>query len=345
MKTTKAILTAVLILGFCTLAQSAVTIQGAGATFPKPVYEKWMLKYNELTGVQINYQSIGSGGGIANIKAKKVDFGASDAPLKKEELDEAGLIQFPMLVGGIVPIINIKGLESGSLKLSPGILADIFLGEIKKWNDKAFIDLNPDLKLPDLDITVVHRADGSGTTSIFTSYIDKVSKKWHEKVGQGKEVKWLTGIGGKGNEGVANNVMQIEGSIGYVEFAYAKENNIPFVSLKNSDGNFVKPAIETFQAAASNADWVNAPAFYMDLTNQTGKDSWPITGVTNILIYKEQAKKDIGLEMLKFFDWCYTHGDSIATGLNYVPMPDNAVKMVKDTWAKAIKSNNVPLWK
>ncbi|MBU1627079.1 phosphate ABC transporter substrate-binding protein PstS, partial [bacterium] len=326
-------------------SQGAVKIEGAGASFPKPVYEKWIYEYNGLTGVQINYQSIGSGGGIANIKAKKVDFGASDNPLEEKELNKAGLLQFPMVMGGVVPIINLKGLKSGDLKLTPEILAGIFMGEIYKWNDKRISEINPNITLPNLDILVVHRADGSGTTFIFTNYLDKVSSVWHEKVGCGKEVNWPTGIGGKGNEGVANNVMQIEGAIGYVEFAYAKENDIPYTSLKNSSGSFVKPSIETFHAAAANADWEKAPGFYMLLTNQPGNESWPITGATYILIYKEQEKKDIALELLKYFDWCYKHGDKIATDLHYVPMPDNVVKMVQDDWSKEIKCKGEILWK
>jgi len=345
MKKITTIILLLFLVGFLIQTLDAEIIEGAGASFPKPVYHKWMHKYYELTGVKINYQSIGSGGGIANIEAKKVDFGASDKPLKKDELDESGLIQFPMVMGGVVPIINLEGLEPGSLKLTSALLVDIFQGKIKKWNDINIQKINSDLHLPKLDITVVHRADGSGTTWIFTNYLDKVSPEWHEKVGYGKTVKWPAGIGGKGNEGVASNVMQIEGAIGYVEFAYAHENQIPYASLQNQSGNFVKPKIESFQSAAANADWSNAPGFYIVLTDQPGAESWPITGATFILIHKEQSKKDVASEALKFFDWCYKYGDKTAIDLNYVPIPDNVVKLVQEVWTKDVTCMGVKLWK
>jgi len=297
-----------------------------------------------MTGVQLNYQSIGSGGGIAQIKAKTVDFGASDAPLKKEELDEFGLIQFPMIMGGVVPIVNIKGIEAGAMKLSNTVLADIFLGKIAKWNDKAIADLNPGLKLPGKKITVVHRADGSGTTNIFTNYLAKVSSEWKEKVGEGKSVDWPTGVGGKGNEGVSAYVRKVNGAIGYVEYAYALQNNLAHAKLINRDGGAVDPTIATFQAAAANAEWKKEDGFYMFLTDQPGKDSWPITGVSYLLLYKQQEKKDIALAMLKFFDWCYKHGKETAEKLHYVPMPDNVVSMVEKVWEDDVTLDGTAIW-
>ncbi|MCI5146988.1 MAG: phosphate ABC transporter substrate-binding protein PstS, partial [Candidatus Electrothrix sp. AR3] len=285
-------------------AFGGVTVNGAGASFPFPVYGQWAHKYHKLTGVELNYQSIGSGGGIAQIKAKTIDFGASDAPLKKEELDQIGLIQFPMIMGGVVPVINVKGVKAGKMKLSNTLLADIFLGKIKKWNDPAIAQLNPGLTLPKKKITVVHRADGSGTTTIFTNYLAKVSKEWKEKIGSGKTVEWPTGVGGKGNEGVSAYVRKVNGSVGYVEYAYALQNKMAHVKLKNRDGGEVDPTIESFQAAADNAEWKGEEGFYMFLTDQPGKESWPITGVSYILLYKNQTKKDVAPAMFKFFDWC-----------------------------------------
>ena len=292
----------------------------------------------------IRDRSIGSGGGIAQIKAKTVDFGASDAPLKKEELDEFGLIQFPMIMGGVVPIVNIKGIEAGAMKLSNTVLADIFLGKIAKWNDKAIADLNPGLKLPGKKITVVHRADGSGTTNIFTNYLAKVSSEWKEKVGEGKSVDWPTGVGGKGNEGVSAYVRKVNGAIGYVEYAYALQNNLAHAKLINRDGGAVDPTIATFQAAAANAEWKKEDGFYMFLTDQPGKDSWPITGVSYLLLYKQQEKKDIALAMLKFFDWCYKHGKETAEKLHYVPMPDNVVSMVEKVWEDDVTLDGTAIW-
>lgn len=337
-------LAAVALFAVGTMASAEITINGAGASFPFPVYSQWAFKYNELTGMKLNYQSIGSGGGIAQIKAKTVDFGASDAPLGIDELNEAGLIQFPMIMGGVVPVVNIKDIAPGALKLSNDVLANIFLGKITKWNDAAIAELNAGVKLPAQDITVVYRSDGSGTTNIFTDYLSKVSAEWKEKIGVGKTVEWPAGVGGKGNEGVAAYVQQVEGSIGYVEYAYALQNKLADVALKNREGNVVNATIASFQSAAANADWQNAPGFALFLTDQPGKDSWPITGVSYILIYKEQANAENAAAMMKFFDWCYTHGADIATGLQYVPMPENVVKMVQQVWTEQVKINGAPAW-
>ena len=327
------------------IAPNAQTINGAGASFPYPLYSQWAYKYNSLTGVRINYQSIGSGGGIAQIRAKTVDFGASDAPLTSEELDESRLIQFPMVMGGVTPVVSIRGIEPGGLRLTPDLLAGIFLGTISRWNDPAIQKANPGVSLPNLAITVVHRADGSGTTWIFTNYLKKVSPQWGEKVGSGNAVQWPTGIGGKGNEGVANNVQRINGSIGYVEYAYALQNKLTHVLLQNGAGTFVEPTIETFQSAAANADWVNAPGFYMVLTDQPGEMSWPITGATFILIHKEQSDPAKAQAILAFFDWCYRHGADIAEDLHYVPMPSNAVELVEQYWRTAVTAGGAVVWK
>lgn len=314
----------------------ATTINGAGATFPYPIYAQWAYRYEKLTGVKLNYQSIGSGGGIAQIKAKTVDFGASDAPMEVKELDELGLIQFPMVVGGVVPVVNIKGVKPGQLRISPEILADLFLGKITKWNDPQIVKLNTNVKLPDQPVTIVHRADGSGTTWIFTNYLDKTSNQWHEKVGTGKAVAWPTGVGGKGNEGVAGYVQRVDGSIGYVEYAYALQNNLTYVLLANRAGKFVAPTIKTFQAATANADWKNAPGYYMVLTDQPGDDSWPITGASFILMYKAQSDGQRAKSMLKFFDWCFRHGSNMAEDLHYVPIPLNVVELVEKSWSEQL---------
>lgn len=318
-------------------AEQISQLNGAGATFPYPVYAKWAEQYAKDKGVRINYQSIGSGGGIKQIKAKTVDFGASDAPLTAKDLDEVGLMQFPMVMGGVVPVVNVPDIKTGELKISPNVLADIYLGKIKRWDDKAIQQDNPNLKLPSKAITVVHRSDGSGTTWIYTNYLTKVSKDWAAKVGNDKAVAWPTGVGGKGNEGVASYVKRIKGSIGYVEYAYALQNKMSYVLLRNHDGDYVKPDSASFQAAAANADWEHAPGFYMVLTDQPGKASWPITGATFILVYKTQDKPAVGKEVLKFFDWSYHHGGAMAEKLDYVPMPDKVVKLVEATWAKEIK--------
>ncbi len=325
-------------------ATAALTVNGAGASFPFPVYAQWAHQYHELTEVQLNYQSIGSGGGIAQIKAKTVDFGASDAPLAKKELDEAGLLQFPMIMGGVVPIINVKGINAGEMKLSNVMLADIFIGKISKWDDPTIRKLNPSLKLPNKKITVVHRADGSGTTSIFTNYLAKVSPEWKKKIGEGKTVAWPTGVGGKGNEGVSAYVRKVNGAIGYVEYAYALQNKLAHTKLINRDGGELDPTIASFQAAAVNAEWKAEEGFAMYLTDQPGKESWPITGVSYILLHKQQSKADLAQAMLKFFDWCYKHGKETAEKLHYVSMPDNVVEMVEDAWGKDISAGNGPLW-
>jgi len=325
------------------IAGSAV-LNGAGASFPYPIYAQWAYKYGQTTGVNLNYQSIGSGGGIAQVKAKTVDFGASDAPLKAEELDQAGLLQFPMVIGGVVPVLNLKGVKSGELCLTGPILADIFLGKIKKWNDPALKALNQKTALPALDITVVHRADGSGTTWIFTNYLAKVSREWQAKVGSDKSVAWPAGIGGKGNEGVAAYVQRVNGAIGYVEFAYAFENQIPFALLQNQAGKFVSPSIATFQASAENAAWEKAPGFYMVLTDQPGADSWPITGASFILIYKNQPDPAKAREMLKFFDWSCKFGQDMAKKLFYVPLPKKVVDLVEKKWTEQIKASGKPVW-
>lgn len=320
------------------------TINGAGATFPFPVYAQWAYLYQKETRVKLNYQSIGSGGGIRQIKARTVDFGASDAPLKPEELNETGLIQFPMIMGGVVPVVNITGIKPGELHLSAENLADIYLGKITKWDDARIKAENPRIKLPAQDITVVHRADGSGTTWIFTNYLTKVSPEWAEKVGNNKAVQWPAGVGGKGNEGVAAYVQRVKGSIGYVEYAYALQNQLTYVLLQNRAGNYVAPTSENFQAAAANADWAHAEGYYMVLTDQPGKNSWPITGASFILVYKDQQNAETAKTVLKFFDWCYKNGQATAEKLDYVPMPKNVVEMVEKTWAKEMKANGQPLW-
>jgi phosphate transport system substrate-binding protein len=322
-----------------------VTINGAGASFPYPIYSQWAHKYNSLTGVQINYQSIGSGGGIAQIKAKTVDFGGTDEPLKADELNQSGLVQFPMVIGGVVPVVNVPGIEPGQLKLTAEMLANIFMGKISKWDDPAIKALNPDLKLPSQGITIVNRSDGSGTTFIFTSYLAMVSPEWKEKVGAGKSVKWPApnSIGGKGNEGVAGQVKVVSGTIGYVEYAYALQNKMAYTILKNKAGKFVKPSIEAFQAAAASADWKNAPGYYLLLNDEPGEASWPIAGATFILICKDQPNAAKAEAMLKYFKWCFEHGDEMAAKLDYVPLPKNVVEMVEATWAKEVKADGKPI--
>src|SRR5882672_1287347 len=326
-------LSAVSQLGF------AVDITGAGATFPYPIYAKWAEAYRQKTGVGLNYQSIGSGGGIKQIRAKTVDFGASDAPLKADELAKDGLIQFPMVMGGVVPVVNIDGVQPGRMKLTGPVLADIYLGKISKWNDARIASLNGDLKLPDQAITVVHRADGSGTTFIFTNYLSKVSNEWKDKVGNNASVSWPapTSSGGKGNEGVASFVQRIKGAIGYVEYAYAKQNKMAYTLLQNKDGAFVAPNDKTFQSAAAGADWKNAPGFYEILTDEPGKNSWPITGATFILMHKAQADGEKAKEVLKFFSWAYQNGEQMALELDYIPMPGDVVNLVQSAWKAEIK--------
>ena len=323
------------------MAQANQEATGAGASFPAPLYSKWAADYHKATGVKINYQSVGSSAGVKQIEAKTVDFGASDEPLKDDELTKKGLVQFPTVIGGIVPVVNIKGVAPGQLKLSGQVLGDIYLGKITKWNDAAITALNPGVALPDAAIAPVRRADGSGTTFGFTNYLSKVNAEWKEKVGEGKAVNWPTGAGGKGNEGVAAFVGRLPNSIGYVEYAYVKQNKMTFTQLQNKDGVYVSPDDETFKAAAAGADW--AKSFYQILTNQSGKNAWPITSATFILMHKSQDKPAQAATSLKFFEWTFKQGDKTAADLDYVPMPE-AVKTViykswnniKDTSGKAV---------
>ena len=327
-------------VGMASHAALAVDITGAGATFPYPIYAKWAEAYKAKTGNNLNYQSIGSGGGIRQIQNKTVDFGASDMPLKPEELEKSGLLQFPTVVGGDVPVVNLPGIKAGEIKLTGAVLADIYLGKIKKWNDPVLTSLNPGVKLPDQDITVVHRSDGSGTTFIWVNYLSKVSPEWKEKVGEGTSVNWPAGVGGKGNEGVASYVQRISGAIGYVEYAYALQNKLVHTLVKNRDGNFVAPSIESFRAAAAGAQWDKAPGMYLILTDQSGKNSWPVSGATFILVYKSQDKPDRAVEVLKFFNWAYADGDKLAMDLDYVPLPDSVVKLIQGSWKNEIKGPN-----
>lgn len=324
----------------------AADITGAGATFPYPIYSKWAEAYKAKTGIGMNYQSIGSGGGIKQIKAKTVDFGASDMPLKPEDLHTAGLMQFPAVMGGIVPVVNLDGINSNEIKLTGEILSEIFMGKITKWNDPKLAALNKGVKLPDQAITVVHRSDGSGTTFIFTNYLSKISPEWKEKIGNNTSVAWPVGTGGKGNEGVANFVKQIKGSIGYVEIAYAKQNKMTYTELKNKDGSFVKAEEDNVKSAASGADWKNAPGFYEILTDEPGKKSWPIAGATFILMHTSQEKPANAMEVFKFFDWAYANGDKMASDLDYIPMPDAVVKQIHDAWKVKVKdANGKEIWK
>ena len=315
----------------------AADITGAGATFPYPVYAKWADAYKKETGTGMNYQSIGSGGGIKQITAKTVDFGASDKPLEPKQLGKDGLMQFPTVMGGVVPVYNIKGVGAGAITLTSKQLADIYLGKIKKWNDAALKSNNGGVALPNQAISVVHRSDGSGTTFIFTNYLSKVSPDWKSAVGEGTSVKWPTGVGGKGNEGVANYVSRIDGAIGYVEYAYAKQNKLAHVKMVNRDGKAVEPSQDSFKAAAAGADWAKAPGMFMILTDAPGAGSWPIAGATFILMHTKQAKPENAKEVLKFFDWAYSKGDQMASDLDYVPMPESVVKLIRASWKSRIK--------
>lgn len=303
---------------------------GAGASFPAPLYSKWASDYNNATGVKINYQSVGSGAGLRQIEAKTVDFGASDAPLKDEDLNKKGLVQFPTVIGGVVPVVNIKGIAPGQIKLSGQVLGDIYLGKISNWSDPAIKALNPGVALPDASIAPVRRADGSGTSFIFTNYLSKVNAEWKSKVGEGTAVNWPTGAGGKGNEGVAAFVGRLPNSIGYVEYAYVKQNKMTYVQMQNAEGQFVSPDDSAFKAAAAGADW--AKSFYQILTNQPGKESWPITGATFILMQKSQEKPVQAATSLKFFEWAYKTGDKTASDLDYVPMPDSVKETILKSW-------------
>ena len=322
-------------LGLALGTSFAQDVTGAGATFPAPIYAKWADAYNKATGARINYQSVGSGAGIKQIKSKTVDFGASDMPLKDDELAKEGLIQFPTVIGGVVPVVNIKGITPGQIRMTGQVLGDIYLGKITKWNDPALTALNPGVPLPDAAIAAVRRADGSGTTFIFTNYLSKVNPEWKAKVGEGTAVNWPTGAGGKGNEGVSAFVQRLPNSIGYVEFAYAKQNKMSYVLMQNKDGQFVRPDDPAFKAAAAGAEWDKS--FYQILTDQPGKESWPISGATFILMHKAQDKPVNASNSLKFFDWAYNNGDQMADDLAYVPLPANVKDLVRKTWSASLK--------
>jgi len=319
-------------------AFAATNLTGAGGTFPAPVYAKWADAYQKATGTQVNYQGIGSSGGVKQIIAKTVDFGASDAPMKDEDLAKNGLFQFPTVIGGVVLAVNIPGIKSGQLTLDGATLGDIYLGKIKKWNDAAITKLNPGVKLPDTNIAVVRRADGSGTSYVFTSYLAKVNSEWKDKIGAGSTVNWPTGLGGKGNDGVAAFVQRLPGSIGYVEYAYAKQNNLAYTKLVDADGKAISPTEESFSAAAKGADW--SKTFAQDLTNQKGDNAWPISSTTFILIYKDQQDAAKGTEVLKFFDWAYKNGNKLTTDLDYAALPESVVEQIRAAWKTNVKDSS-----
>ncbi|MBJ9686512.1 MULTISPECIES: phosphate ABC transporter substrate-binding protein PstS [Burkholderia] len=322
-------------LALVATAAQAADITGAGSTFAAPIYTKWADAYKKAGGGRVNYQGIGSSGGLKQINAKTIDFAGSDAPLKDDELAKEGLFQFPTVVGGVVPVVNVPGVKSGELTLSGSVLGDIYLGKIKKWNDPAIAALNPKVKLPDTDIAVVRRADGSGTSFIWTNYLSKVNGEWKSKVGEGTTVNWPTGTGGKGNDGVAAFVQRLPGAIGYVEWAYAKKNNMTYTALKNSTGMVVEPKTETFKAAAAGANW--SKSFYQILTDEPGKDAWPVVGATFVLMYTKQVKPEQGKETLKFFDWAFSNGNQAATDLDYISLPDPVVAEIRKQWKAKIK--------
>ncbi len=328
---------------FAASVAGAADMTGAGASFPAPIYAKWADAYQKATGNRVNYQSIGSGGGIKQITAKTVDFGASDMPLKADTLDKDGLMQFPTVIGGVVPVVNLANIKPGELKLTGPVLADIYSGKVTKWNDKAIADLNPGLALPATDIGVVRRADGSGTTFIFTNYLSKVSAEWKQKIGEGTAVQWPVGLGGKGNEGVSAFVQRLPGAIGYVEYAYAKQNKLTYAVLKNASGNFVAPDDLTFKAAAAHADWTKSN-FAEILTEQTGKDAWPITGATFILMHKVQDKPAQAAEVLKFFDWSFRNGGKMADELDYVALPESLQKLIRTAWSQLKDASGKPVY-
>jgi phosphate transport system substrate-binding protein len=328
------------LLAAAILPAAADDISGAGATFPYPIYAKWADAYKKETGIGLNYQSIGSGGGIKQIQNKTVTFGASDMPLQPAELNKWGMVQFPTVIGGDIPVVNLEGIKSGDLKLDGDTLAKIFLGAITKWDDPAIKKLNPNVKLPSQAIVVVHRSDGSGTTFIWTDYLSKVNAEWKSKVGANTSVEWPAGIGAKGNEGVANNVVNTKGSMGYVEYAYAKQNDMTTVSMINLDGKVVAPNAAAFQAAAANADWEKADHFFVILTNQPGPASWPIAGATFILIYQQPQDPAAATSALKFFAWAYAKGGKMAEELDYVPMPAKVVSQIQAMWSKEIKDSS-----
>jgi len=321
----------------------AAEVTGAGASFPAPIYAKWAEGYQKATASKINYQSIGSGAGIKQIIAKTVDFGASDMPLNAADLNKNGLTQFPTVIGGVVPIVNVAGVKPGEMRLSGAVLADIYLGKIVKWNEKAIAELNPKISLPDQAIAVVRRADGSGTTFIFTNYLSKVSAEWKDKVKEGTAVQWPVGLGGKGNEGVSTFVQRIPGAIGYVEYAYAKQSKMAYTLMQNAAGSFVAPDDTTFKAAAAGADWTKSN-FGEILTNMGGKDSWPITGATFILMHKLQEKSAQGTELLKFFEWSYKHGGKMADELDYVALPESLIKLIHTSWGNIKDAAGKPVW-
>ena len=325
-------------------ASRAADISGAGATFPYPIYAKWADAYRKLTGVGLNYQSIGSGGGIKQIKAKTVTFGASDMPLKPEDLNGAGLLQFPMIIGGVVPVVNLKGIAPGQLHLDGATIASIYMGEIAKWDDARIKKLNPGVALPAMAIAPVYRSDGSGTNFLFSDYLSKESPKFASSIGANTAVEWPKGIGAKGNEGVANMTSQTDGAIGYVEYAYAKQNKMTYATLTNKSGAVVAPSAESFQAAAASADWAKADSYYLILTDQAGAKSWPITGASFILLYKDPPDPAAVKEALKFFAWAYKDGGQMAAELDYVPLPASLVTQVKKTWGSEIMSGGHPLW-
>ena len=331
-------------LSLVTLAAHAADISGAGATFPYPIYAKWAEAYKAATGVGLNYQSIGSGGGIKQIKAGTVTFGASDKPLEPAELKESGLVQFPMVIGGVVPVVNVTGVLAGALTLDGPTLASIYLGEIKNWSDPKIKQLNPKLALPNQAIAPIYRSDGSGTNFLFTDYLSKVSAAFKSKVGSNTSVEWPLGIGAKGNEGVANMTAQTGGAIGYVEYAYAKQNKMSYALMKNHDGKIVTPEIKSFQAAAANADWSKAEGYYLILTDQPGEASWPITGASFILMHRDNDDAAAAQIALKFFAWAYSKGSATAEQLDYVPLPEKVVTLVEDTWKGSIKSKGAALW-
>ena len=336
-------LSVALALGVTAFASQAVDITGAGATFPFPIYAKWAADYKAASGNAVNYQSIGSGGGVQQITAKTVDFGATDDPMSGEQLDKLGLLQFPAVIGGTVPVVNVEGVKSGQLKLTGSLVADIYLGKIKRWNDPAIQSLNADVKLPAADIIVVHRSDGSGTTFGWTNYLSKVSPDWKAKVGEGKAVKWPAGQGGKGNEGVAAYVKQLKNSIGYVEFAYAKQNGLAWTQLSNMDGKFVQPELKAFAAAAANAKWDSAPGMGVVLTEQPGAESWPVTSATFILLYKEQIKPENGKATVAFFDFAFAKGAEAAAAMDYVPLPPVVTDQIRAKWKADLKGGGKPL--
>ena len=336
-------LSAALALSAMSLTSQAVDITGAGATFPFPIYAKWAADYKAASGNAVNYQSIGSGGGVQQITAKTVDFGATDDPMSGEQLDKVGLMQFPAVIGGTVPVVNVEGVKSGQLKLTGPVLADIYLGKVKRWNDPAIQSLNADVKLPAADIIVVHRSDGSGTTFGWTNYLSKVSADWKAKVGEGKAVKWPAGQGGKGNEGVAAYVNQLKNSIGYVEFAYAKQNGLAWTQISNKDGKFVQPELKSFSAAAANAQWDSAPGMGVVLTDQPGAESWPVTSATFILLYKNQVKPANAKATVAFFDFAFSKGAETAAAMDYVPLPAAVTDQIRAAWKANLKVDGKPL--